>query len=193
MVTWSQDLCVQETQIPNQTLCPVTNMWQYSVIGGYCKMFFLMSHGCSFDLESKKIYIVKCWVYVTRQVTSRRIGFSEFIAHSLLQSHHLQSHNYCHRQYHNYLSCSHYHALDATDFGGCYNSTRSLLSLCSNSLTSNWFNPHCSRRMLDCNWLVDFTIHTVSTNHTISILHVPDCHMFNSVVRQRCQELFTAS
>jgi hypothetical protein len=30
------------------------------------------------------IHIVTCWVYNTRQVTSRRIGYSEFIAHSLL-------------------------------------------------------------------------------------------------------------
>jgi hypothetical protein len=52
--------------------------------------------------------IVTCWVYVTRQVTSRRIGYSEFTPHSLLQSHNLQSHNYnyCHRQYHNFFYCS---------------------------------------------------------------------------------------
>jgi hypothetical protein len=47
---------------------------------------------------------------IMRQVTSRRIEYSEFIPHSLLHSHNLQSYNYCHRQYHNYLSCSHCHS-----------------------------------------------------------------------------------
>jgi hypothetical protein len=74
-------------------------------------------------------YTVTCWVYVTRQVTSRRIQYSEFIPHSLLHSHNLQSYNYLHRQYHNCLSCSHCHSLDTTmDF----NSLRRMLP--SNSL-----------------------------------------------------------
>jgi hypothetical protein len=60
------------------------------------------------------VYIVTCWVYVTRQITSRLIAYSEFIPHSLLQIHNLQSHNYCHQQYHNYVFCRHCRALDAT-------------------------------------------------------------------------------
>jgi hypothetical protein len=57
-------------------------------------------------------YTLTCWVYNARQITSRRIAYSEFIPHSLLQSLNSQSHNYCHRQYHNYCSCSHCHSLD---------------------------------------------------------------------------------
>jgi hypothetical protein len=56
-----------------------------------------------------------CWVYVTRQVTSRRIGYSEFIPHSLIHLYNLQFHKYCHLQCRNYFSCcSHCHALDTT-------------------------------------------------------------------------------
>jgi hypothetical protein len=45
-----------------------------------------------------------CWVCVTQQITSRRLGSSKFISHSLLHLHNLQFHNYCHLQYHNYFS-----------------------------------------------------------------------------------------
>jgi hypothetical protein len=61
---------------------------------------------------------VRCWVYVTRQITSRRIAYSEFIPHSLLHSHNLQSHcyNYCHGPYHNCISYwSHCHSLDTIE------------------------------------------------------------------------------
>jgi hypothetical protein len=50
-------------------------------------------------------YIVTCWVYDTRQVSSRRIQYSEFIAHPLLHLYNSQLHNYCHLQYHSYYSC----------------------------------------------------------------------------------------
>jgi DNA polymerase III delta prime subunit len=55
--------------------------------------------------------IVMCFVYVTRQITSRRIQYSEFIPHSLLHLYNLQSHNYCHLQYYKY-SCSHFCTLN---------------------------------------------------------------------------------
>jgi hypothetical protein len=57
---------------------------------------------CKFVTNSDtKMSRVGC---ITQQITSRRIQYSEFIPHSLLQSHNSQSHNYCHRQYHNYIS-----------------------------------------------------------------------------------------
>jgi hypothetical protein len=46
-------------------------------------------------------------VYITRQISSRLITYSEFIPHSPLQSHNSQSHNYCRLQYHKYFYCSH--------------------------------------------------------------------------------------
>jgi hypothetical protein len=54
-------------------------------------------------------------VYGTRQVTSRHIRYSEFIAHSLVHLGDSQLHHYCHLQYHNYVFwCSPIHSLDAT-------------------------------------------------------------------------------
>jgi hypothetical protein len=52
--------------------------------------------------------------YVTRQITSRRLGSSKFIEHSLLHLHNLQFHSYCHLQCHNYFCCSNFHSLDIT-------------------------------------------------------------------------------
>jgi hypothetical protein len=60
-------------------------------------------------------YILSCVGYVMRQITSRRLGCSEFIAHSLLHLYNSQFCNYCNLQYHNYFSCwSHCHSLNAT-------------------------------------------------------------------------------
>jgi uncharacterized membrane protein YidH (DUF202 family) len=66
-----------------------------------------------FNLLVQNEWTLMCWCR-TRQVTSHRIGYSEFIPHSLLHSHNSQSHNYnyCHLQHHNYLSCSYCHSLD---------------------------------------------------------------------------------
>jgi hypothetical protein len=82
-------------------------------------------------LGSLIVPTVTCLVYVTWQITSRHIRYSEFIAHSLL---HLYNYNYCHRQYHNYISYwSHCHSPDTTQ------------SITQYSLiTHNGFNPHCS-------------------------------------------------
>jgi hypothetical protein len=64
------------------------------------------------------MHIVTYWVYITRQITSCCIQYSEFITHSLVHLYNLQSHNYCHLQYYKYLSRSHYHALDTTQLVG---------------------------------------------------------------------------
>jgi hypothetical protein len=80
-----------------------------------------------------------------RQITSCRIEYSRFIPHSLLHSHNLQSYNYCHRQYHNYLSCSHCHSLDTAQL------------VAAGLHWTQWFHDP----------------HSVATNHTIGI-HVTD-------------------
>jgi hypothetical protein len=91
-------------------------------------------------------YILSRVVCITRQITSRRIQCSEFIPHSLLHSHDLQSHTYCHRQYHKFFSCTHCHALGTTEL------------VAAGLHWTRWFQDP----------------HSVATNHTIGILHVPD-------------------
>jgi hypothetical protein len=135
---------------------------------------------------------------ITRQVTSRRIQYSELIPHSLLHSLDLQSHNYCHRQYHNYLSCSHCHSLGTAQLiAAGLHSTRRLLDW--NSL----------RRMQHSNCLT--AAHTLSykplaRQWTTCLVFLLRCHlvyrlpnssrytarlssdvMFTGVARQRCQ------
>jgi hypothetical protein len=87
---------------------------------------------------------------ITRQITSRRSEYSEFIPHSLLQLH-----KYCRLQYHNHISCwSHCHALDATQLVAAglhwtrwFHDPHSLLSanarlqLTRYSLSSNSYKP----------------------------------------------------
>jgi hypothetical protein len=86
---------------------------------GFCYLFngqrsYFAQRWALFILCSIK-YIVTCWVYVMRQITSCCLGSSEFIPHSFLHSHNLQFHSYCHLQCHNYFSCcSHCHSLDTT-------------------------------------------------------------------------------
>jgi hypothetical protein len=93
------------------------------------------------------IYILSRVGCITRQVTSRRIQYSKFIALSLLRSHNLQSHHYCHLQHHNYFSCwSHCHALDTTEL------------VAAGLHWARWFQDP----------------HTVATNRTIGIPHVSD-------------------
>jgi hypothetical protein len=43
---------------------------------------------------------------ITRQITSRRMEYSEFIAHSLLHSNNAQLYKFCRLQYHKYFYCS---------------------------------------------------------------------------------------
>jgi hypothetical protein len=93
----------------------------YGIIGCVCAancctfpaMFWILDyvyqclyHSCiSYYYWLLYIFFDMCWVYNAQQVTSRRIGYSKFILHSLLHLYNSQSHNYnyCHRQYHNYV------------------------------------------------------------------------------------------
>jgi hypothetical protein len=78
---------------------------------------------------------------ITRQITSRPIQYSEFIAHSLLHLHNLQLHKCCHLQYHNYFYCSHCHSLDATQLVAAgLHSTRRFHD--PHSPTEYWLNAH---------------------------------------------------
>jgi hypothetical protein len=49
---------------------------------------------------------LSCVGWITRQITSHHIEYSEFIPHLLVHLYNSQLHNYCHRQYHNYFHCS---------------------------------------------------------------------------------------
>jgi hypothetical protein len=51
-------------------------------------------------VKLQKVLILSRVGYVTRQITSRHIGYREFIVRSLLHLHSLQFYNYCHLQYH---------------------------------------------------------------------------------------------
>jgi hypothetical protein len=63
-------------------------------------------------MESSQFKILSRVVCITRQITSRRIGYSEFIPHSLLHLYNSQLHKYCLLQYHNYFSRSHFYTLN---------------------------------------------------------------------------------
>jgi hypothetical protein len=95
--------------------------------------------------------------YVTCiQITSRRSGSSEFIAHSLSHLHSLQFHKYCHPQYHNYFSCcSHFPALDTTQLVAAglplHSATAWLHLICLASQSTHC--PHCSAGLLYCSQL----------------------------------------
>jgi hypothetical protein len=81
--------------------------------------------------------VLSCVGYVMRQITSRRLEYSEFSPHSLLQLHNSQLHKYCHLQYHNYFFCwSHFHAPDTTQLVAAGPHLR--------LDTGNWLNAHYS-------------------------------------------------
>jgi hypothetical protein len=83
-------------------------------------------------MRFKKIFpflnTVTCWVYVTRQITSRRIGYSEFIPLALTITQLLPS------------AVSQLLLLESLPCTR-YNSTRSCWTPIH---TGNWLNPHCS-------------------------------------------------
>jgi hypothetical protein len=88
--------------------------------------------------SSFREYIVTCWVYGTRHVTSRPSGSSEFIAHSLLHLHNSQF-----QLLPSAVSQIQLLLLPFTPANAGLQLTG--YSLSSNSLlTHNWLNPHCS-------------------------------------------------
>jgi hypothetical protein len=113
-----------------------------------CNYFYHSFHSQLFQLQMaiircNRLSRVGC---ISRQITSRHIRSSKFIPHSLLQSHNSQSHNYCHLQHHNYVSCwSHCHALDTTELVAA-----------------------------GLHWTVISQSTLIATDHTIGLLHVPD-------------------
>jgi hypothetical protein len=138
--------------------------------------------------------------YITRQITSRHIRYSEFIAYSLLHSHNSQLYKYCHVKYHKYFYCSWrllgFNCTLWLHDPHCVTLDHTLSSLTESSLPpyAVQFSYKPSARQRE-NGSFPCCVPTVFTACLATVVSraalLPDV-VFTSVVRQRCQELFTA-